>query len=145
MVILISEDKKELIRLHAIEVIARKGFQNTKIKDIAVESAIASGTIYNYFKSKNEIMEYIITTEFQRRTKGLKKSIEKNNSFLSVINDILEYHIEQIRENPALVKLIMQEIFQMIECSNVSISNIINSRVICYVDKGVILSTLEKC
>jgi len=126
VVILISEDKKELIRLHAIEVIARKGFQNTKIKDIAVESAIASGTIYNYFKSKNEIMEYIITTEFQRRTKGLKKSIEKNNSFLSVINDILEYHIEQIRENPALVKLIMQEIFQMIECSNVSISNIIN-------------------
>ena len=126
MVILITEDKKELIRLHAIEVIARNGFQNTKIKDIAKESSIASGTIYNYFKSKNEIMDYIIITEFEKRSKALKESIGNNNSFLAVITNILEYHIEEIRQNPALVRLIMQETFQLMEYSNVPISNILN-------------------
>ncbi|MBC8061309.1 MAG: TetR/AcrR family transcriptional regulator [Clostridiaceae bacterium] len=119
-------DKKELVRIHAIDVIARKGFQNTKVKDIAKECQIASGTIYNYFKSKNEIMEYIIITEFEKRTMALKRALEKNNTFVFVIDAILEYHIEEIRENPALVKLIMQETFQLMEHSNVTIINILN-------------------
>ncbi|MBC8061316.1 MAG: TetR/AcrR family transcriptional regulator [Clostridiaceae bacterium] len=120
------KDKKELIIETAIEVIAKKGFENTEIIDIAIASGIAVGIIYNYFKSKIEIMEYIIIMEFGNRGKVLKKAIENNGSFPVVIDAILEYHIVEIRESPSLVKLIMQETFKMIEYSNVIIRNIIN-------------------
>jgi TetR/AcrR family fatty acid metabolism transcriptional regulator len=50
---------KELKRQHimgsALNVFLRKGYQNTKIKDIAEEAAIGKGTIYEYFDSKEDL------------------------------------------------------------------------------------------
>ena len=50
---------KELKRQHimgsALNVFLRKGYQNTKIKDIAEEAGIGKGTIYEYFDSKEDL------------------------------------------------------------------------------------------
>ena len=45
-------DKKEIIRLAAIKVIAKEGFYNTKMSSIAEEAGIAIGTLYLYLKAK---------------------------------------------------------------------------------------------
>ena len=47
--------KKNEIVHAAIGVFARVGYANTKMADIAAEARIGKGTIYEYFKDKNEI------------------------------------------------------------------------------------------
>ena len=40
----------------AIEIISRKGFKGTTTKEIAESAEMAEGTLYNYFKNKNDIL-----------------------------------------------------------------------------------------
>lgn len=49
-------DKREAILRAAIKVFAGKGYFNSKVADIAKEAGIADGTVYLYFKSKDEIL-----------------------------------------------------------------------------------------
>lgn len=48
-------DKKTLILKAAAKVFARKGFFGTVVADIALEAKIGKGTIYGYFKSKEDL------------------------------------------------------------------------------------------
>ena len=52
-------DKRAAILRAATEVFARKGYFNAKIADIARAASIADGTVYLYFKSKEEILHSI--------------------------------------------------------------------------------------
>src|SRR5215468_9272214 len=52
-------DKREAILRAAVKVFAQKGYFNSKVADIAGEAGIADGTVYLYFKSKDEILHSI--------------------------------------------------------------------------------------
>src|SRR5829696_4042276 len=52
-------DKRQAILRAAIKVFAGKGYFNSKVSDIASEAGIADGTVYLYFKSKDEILHSI--------------------------------------------------------------------------------------
>jgi AcrR family transcriptional regulator len=53
---IINREKKHRdILIAAIKVFARQGVANTKMIDIAREAGIGKGTIYEYFKSKDDI------------------------------------------------------------------------------------------
>jgi len=51
-----KDNKKRNIIIAALEVFAQKGFNSATIKEIADKAGIGKGTIYEYFKSKNEII-----------------------------------------------------------------------------------------
>ena len=40
----------------AVKVFAKKGFYNAKVSEIARETRVADGTIYLYFKKKDDIL-----------------------------------------------------------------------------------------
>jgi len=50
-----KEVKKQEILIAAMKVFARKGVANTKMADVAESAGIGKGTIYEYFKSKDDI------------------------------------------------------------------------------------------
>ena len=50
-----ASDKYHKILEAGIKVFAKKGFHNAKVSEIAREAGVADGTIYIYFKSKDEI------------------------------------------------------------------------------------------
>lgn len=54
---ILKKDKKEWITDAAITVFARKGIFDTRIADIANEAGIGKGTVYEYFKSKEEVID----------------------------------------------------------------------------------------
>ncbi len=56
----IREQKKKLIMDTALEHFANKGYFTTSINDIAKSARIAKGLVYNYFKSKEELLITII-------------------------------------------------------------------------------------
>jgi AcrR family transcriptional regulator len=58
----IRKQKKELIMETALELFAENGFHATSISQIAKKAGISKGLAYNYFQSKNEILEEILET-----------------------------------------------------------------------------------
>lgn len=102
-------DKKELIRRAAIKIMAREGFYNTRPLQIAEEAGIAVGTIYNYFRSKEEILEYIFEKELGKRLKYIQEAKESPKNFWTKIKRFLDRHYEEIKKNPDVGKILVRE------------------------------------
>lgn len=102
-------DKKELIRENAIQVIAIEGYSNTTIRMIAEEAGIAVGTIYNYFKNKDEIIDYVFMVEHEKRIKFLKNINSNNKPISEKIRMFLDFHFDDLNHNQNIGKVLIQE------------------------------------
>jgi AcrR family transcriptional regulator len=60
----IRKKKKEKIMETALELFAEKGFHATSMSQIAKKAGISKGLAYNYFESKQEILDQIVKTGF---------------------------------------------------------------------------------
>lgn len=104
-----SENKKEQIRRAAITVIAREGFHAATTDKIAAEAGVAVGTIYNYFRNKDDILEYIFQTEYEKRAAYFAKLDQKELGTVAKLEAILTMHFTEVEENPDLAKVILAE------------------------------------
>jgi len=78
-------NKKQLIIEAAIKVFARDGLEKGKIADIAKEAGIGKGTVYEYFRSKNDIFKVIeesVFSDFSIVFEELNSSTLSPTSFL---------------------------------------------------------------
>jgi TetR/AcrR family fatty acid metabolism transcriptional regulator len=92
----VIQDKREAILRAATKVFAGNGYFNSKVADIAQEAGVADGTVYLYFKSKDEILHSI----FDR---GMEEAISEGQRQLVGINDpreklrrIARLHLERM-------------------------------------------------
>ncbi len=60
----IRGEKRQLIMETALALFAKQGFHVVSINQIANEAGISKGLMYNYFKSKDELLERIINESF---------------------------------------------------------------------------------
>lgn len=60
----IRKEKKKLILDTALELFATNGFHATSISQITKKAGISKGLVYNYFESKNDILEEISQQAF---------------------------------------------------------------------------------
>ena len=65
-------DKFSRILEAALEVFAIKGFETARISDIARRAGIGDGTVYLYFKSKDDILISLFEVRLEEINKGTK-------------------------------------------------------------------------
>jgi len=58
---IIKKEKRDLFIISALTVFEEKGFNNTRIKDITERANTSVGNFYNYFNSKEDVIEVIIS------------------------------------------------------------------------------------
>jgi AcrR family transcriptional regulator len=58
---IIKKEKRDLFIISALSVFEEKGFNNTRIKDITHKANTSVGNFYNYFNSKEEVIEVLIS------------------------------------------------------------------------------------
>ena len=102
-------NKKEVIRQAAIKVFAEQGFHNTTTDKVAREAGVAVGTIYNYFQNKADVLEYIFEVEYQKRKTFYENLEHENLSSVEKLRSIMEKHFTEVKENPELIKIILEE------------------------------------
>ena len=71
-----SADKRERILAAAERIFARHGFFASKVAEIAKEAGVADGTIYLYFKSKDELLISLFEDRMAQVNTALAKAIE---------------------------------------------------------------------
>src|SRR5215211_89066 len=89
-------DKREAILRAAIKVFAGKGYFNSKVADIAGEAGIADGTVYLYFKSKDDILHSIFDRAMAEFIAEGNREIENLNGPEEKLRRIAELHLEKL-------------------------------------------------
>ena len=68
----VSKERKDQIMSAAEGVFTRKGFDNARMDDIAEETGLSKGTLYLYYKSKNDLIIAILDRIFQREFRTIE-------------------------------------------------------------------------
>jgi len=102
-------DKRELIREAAIQVIAQLGYHYATTDKIADQAGIAVGTIYNYFRNKDEILDYIFQVEVDKRYRCYNELASRDLPALEKMRQLLTMHFQEIMENPWVGQIMVRE------------------------------------
>jgi AcrR family transcriptional regulator len=70
----VSEERKDQIMNAAEEVFTQKGLDNARMDDIAEETGLSKGTLYLYFKSKNDLIAAVLDRIFQREFRAFENT-----------------------------------------------------------------------
>jgi TetR/AcrR family fatty acid metabolism transcriptional regulator len=89
-------DKHEAILRAATLVFARNGYFNAKVSDIAAEAGIADGTVYLYFKSKEEILHSIFDRAMEQFIAEAKEELAGLSKPEDKIRRIARLHLERL-------------------------------------------------
>ena len=103
-------DKREAILRAATNVFARKGFFNSKVSDIAAAAGIADGTVYLYFKSKEEILHSIFDRAMADFIADGKRELETIEDPVSKLRRIAELHLERLGDDRDLAIVFQVEL-----------------------------------
>ncbi|MDR1954806.1 MAG: TetR/AcrR family transcriptional regulator, partial [Candidatus Methanoplasma sp.] len=72
-----SSDTKNEIIAAATELFVRNGYENTTIEDILKEWKGSKGSLYYYFKSKEEILDAVVYALVEREEERIKAAISE--------------------------------------------------------------------
>jgi TetR/AcrR family fatty acid metabolism transcriptional regulator len=92
----VVSDKREAILRSAIKVFAEKGYFNSKVADIAAAAGIADGTVYLYFKSKDEILHSIFDRAMAEFISEGKKELADIDDPAARLTRIAQLHLERL-------------------------------------------------
>src|SRR3982074_1556066 len=91
-----TSGKRELILRAATRVFARNGYFNSKVADIARAADVADGTVYLYFKSKEEILHSIFDQNMAEAIAAGRKLIENSRGPREKLRRIATLHLERL-------------------------------------------------
>jgi TetR/AcrR family fatty acid metabolism transcriptional regulator len=105
-------DKRQRIIEAAVKVFAEKGFYNAKVSEIARASGVANGTIYLYFRNKDDILISLFEEEMKRIIERMKAEIEREQGAVRKIEKFALMHLSLIEENKGLAEVLQVELRQ---------------------------------
>ena len=89
-------DKREAILRAATSVFAGNGYFNSKVADIAREAGVADGTVYLYFKSKEDILHSIFDRTMEEAIAEGRKQLEAITDPREKLRRIALLHLERM-------------------------------------------------
>ncbi|KRL01131.1 TetR/AcrR family transcriptional regulator [Liquorilactobacillus capillatus] len=92
----LRESKRAEILKSARQLLLKKGFANTTMKDIAETINLSRSGLYLYFSSTEEIMQAIITEREHKRFDIIRESILASKPFNEVLDKYLELQKERL-------------------------------------------------
>ena len=89
-------DKREAILRAATKVFARNGYFNSKVADVARVAGVADGTVYLYFKSKEEILRSIFEHNTTEAVAAGREELRKIKDPREKLRRIARHHLERL-------------------------------------------------
>ena len=107
-----NENKHQKILKAAIKVFAEKGFYNSRVAEIAKEADVADGTIYLYFKNKDDILISLFEEEFGQIVENTRKELGKEKDPLQKIRRFAIMHLSIVFKQQQLGEVLGVEVRQ---------------------------------
>jgi TetR/AcrR family fatty acid metabolism transcriptional regulator len=107
-----TDDKRKRILQAAVKVFARKGYFAARVSDIARRAGVADGTIYLYFKSKEDILVRLFDEVMAEQAEEMGKAIDGLPSAPERLRAIAERHLRALGGNRDLAVVFQVELRQ---------------------------------
>jgi AcrR family transcriptional regulator len=75
-----DETKRQVILLAAAELFSSQPFHKVRLDDVAAAAKVGKGTLYIYFKSKENLFFEILYNSFARLVNGLRAQLDSDGS-----------------------------------------------------------------
>ena len=102
--------KYEAILRAAIKVFSRSGFFNSKVADVAREAGVADGTVYLYFKNKDDILVSIFNHVMDEALALGRKRLEEVSDPVEKLKRIVQAHLDRLGRDRDLAVVFQVEL-----------------------------------
>ncbi len=107
-----DENKHKTILQAAVKVFSEKGFYNSRVSEIAKEANVADGTIYLYFKNKDDLLISLFEEEFGKIVEDMRAELEKEKDALQKIRRFAITHLSIVSRQQHLAEVLGVEVRQ---------------------------------
>lgn len=108
------EDRRERILLKAIELYCVEGYANVSITDLQAALNMGRGTMYYYFKDKDELFQEAVTTFLLQPKQRALDKVKEGATIPEMIEAMMHY-LNQLKE-----------FHKQVENKNINVSNVVN-------------------
>ena len=115
-----NPEKYQRILDAAMEVFAEKGFFVSRIADIADRANVADGTVYLYFKNKDEILATAINSAFDSFMSNARTELEKIADPAERLRKLARLHLQALGGNRNAAIVFQMELRQSTRLSEFS-------------------------
>jgi TetR/AcrR family fatty acid metabolism transcriptional regulator len=108
-------DKRDLILKAATKVFAQHGYFNSQVADVARVAGVAAGTVYLYFKSKDDLLVSIFEQSMQRALAEVRAAIDGVDAPAERLQTIARLHLERLGRDKDLAVVFQVELRQSVK------------------------------
>src|SRR5215212_2500978 len=101
----VQEFRIQSIQEATMRVIARKGMAAATMQEIADEAGVAKGTIYLYFRDRDELVEKTFETAMAQLGDRIDASLERELTFEEKLREAIAVRLAFFRENREFFRL----------------------------------------
>lgn len=102
-------DKRERILDAALEKFQQFGFLKTTVDEIARQAQVGKGTIYSYFKNKEEVLIALVDREFMRGFAIVAEAMESVDGAMAKLHKMIEVSSAYFHENRLVSKVMAMD------------------------------------
>lgn len=110
-----SGDKWEAILRAAIHTFARRGFFSAQVADIARAAGVASGTVYLYFRNKDDLLVSIFDRTMAEWIEQGRRALQMIGDPVSQLDEIARLHLERMGRDRELAVVFQVELRQSVK------------------------------
>jgi len=96
----------------AVEVIAENGYHSSQVSKIAKKAGVADGTIYLYFKNKEDILVSLFQEKMGHFISSIEDEIKTKSNAKQKLLTLIEMHYSQLTKNHHLAIVTQLELRQ---------------------------------
>ena len=99
------EAKESSILDAAEKIFAQVGFDGAKVSDIARAASVAEGTVYLYYKNKQDLLAGVVGRFWTQLTLGAEAAIEPDATTRAQLEQLGRYHLQSLLNQFEVVSL----------------------------------------
>jgi len=107
-----GNDKYHRILEAAVKVFAEQGFYQSTISKIAREAGVADGTIYLYFKNKDDILVQFFTYKTKLVFDRFREEVDRADNCYDKLRNLIRRHLEEFQNDRNMAVLYQAETHQ---------------------------------
>jgi TetR/AcrR family fatty acid metabolism transcriptional regulator len=99
-------DKRDRILRAAVKVFAKSGFFDARVSEVAKAAGVADGTIYLYFKSKDELLVSLFEDRVEKLLAFMREELPKREGAAARLRAIIELQLGLLEGERDLAEVI---------------------------------------
>ena len=107
-----TNDKRARILEAAIKVFAERGFHSATVAEIARAAGVADGTIYLYFKGKDDLLLRLFDEKMTELLADAKAAVAQERTAPGKLRRFIQLHLAVVERNPDLASVLIVELRQ---------------------------------